>query len=112
MSKFQYRESEYFNDKEDFLIYTNLGKVYVGKCHWYNGAWYFNSSLRYKMTSVLAVSFSEFYGAEIQYKGTELKGKVVKCMEPDQIGVIWESGQNIRKYGLPNFWNNNYNLEL
>ena len=34
----KYRDNDYFNNTDYFLIKTNFDRYYVTKCHWYNGA--------------------------------------------------------------------------
>ena len=108
--KLQYRENDYFNSSDYYVVKTNLG-YYVSQCHFYNGAWYSNLGLKVKMSSVLSISFAEIYGAEIKYKGTTLKGKLTKAMD-NTLGIVWNQGENYAKYGMPYFWNNIENLEL
>jgi hypothetical protein len=48
----QYQDNNYFNNTDYFLIYDNLNNFYTTKVHLYNGNWYANSKLSYKMTSV------------------------------------------------------------
>lgn len=110
--KLEYRESDYFNELDLYLIKTNFDRYYITECHWYNGSWYSDVSLKYKMTSVLAVSCAEIKNKEVTYKNTTLRGKMTKFIEPDGIGVNWYQGEDYRKYGLPNYWNKFENLEL
>ena len=106
----QYRQTDYFNSSDYYIIKTNLG-WYVSQCHYYNGSWFSNLGLQVKMTSILSISFCEIYAAEIKYKNTTLKGKVVKDLD-NSLGIIWNQGGEYRKYGMPNYWNNLENLEL
>jgi len=109
----KYRENDYFNKTDYFLIKTNYNKYYVTKCHWYNGAWYSDVSLKYKMSSVLSVSCAELVGKPVVFRGTSLKGKISSnFLSPDSIGVDWNQGENYRRYSLPNYWNIIENLEL
>lgn len=99
----QYRESDYFNSEDYYLVLTNLDSYYITKCHWYNGSWFSDESLKYKMTSVLTVSCAEIKDNEVIFKKTTLKGTVKKFINPNGIGVIWHQGEDYRKYGLPNY---------
>lgn len=108
----KYNDTEYFNSEDYFLIKTNYNRFYVTKVHWYNGAWFSNESLKYKMTTVLSVSYDEIKDKVVQYKGTTLKGKIVKLMNPNNVGVIWNQGGNFREFGSPCFWNEFENLEF
>jgi hypothetical protein len=71
-----YRESEYFNEKDDFLVLTNLKRFYVTQVHFYNGAWYTNEGCQYKATSIKTVNCKELYQVEVTYAGTDLRGKL------------------------------------
>lgn len=108
----KYRETDYFNSEDYYLVLTNLDRYYITKCHWYNGSWYSDEGLKYKMTSVLTVSCAELKDKEVKYKNTTLKGKITKFINPDGVGVNWYQGEDYRKYGLPNFWSKMKNLEL
>ncbi len=53
----QLRENEYFNDKDYFLLYDkSLNKFISSQVHFFNGNWYSNLGLKYKMTSVKSVN--------------------------------------------------------
>lgn len=108
----QHRESDYFNSEDYYLLLTNFNRYYITKCHWYNGSWFSDESLKYKMTSVLTISCAELKDLEVKYKNTTLKGKMTKFINPDGVGVNWYQGEDYRKYGLPNFFNRFENLEL
>lgn len=53
--KLKFRETDYFNDKDDFLFKDNYGKWIVSKVHWYNGSWFTNGGLKYKATTVKCI---------------------------------------------------------
>jgi len=108
MKIFNYHNSEYFNETDYFLIKTNLGGYFVTQCHWYNGSWFSNDSLKYKMTSVLTVSCGQIKNKEVRYINTDVKGTISKFVQPDGIGVVWKQGSK----PLPHFWNKFENLEL
>lgn len=111
----EYQESDYFNDKDHFVIFVpSLNKLYVTKCHWFNGSWYSNVALKFKMTSVLAISAGRITGREVTIKNTELRGITSKMMEPNSVGIVWNQGQHkeFKKYGFPYYWNDINNLEL
>lgn len=55
----KYRENDYFNNFDDYLIHTNLNSNTVSKLHFYNGNWYSNKNLQYKMTSVICINITE-----------------------------------------------------
>lgn len=55
----EFREQSYFNADDNFYIKTNMGKYYVTKCHWYNGAWFCDEGLKMKMTSVASINCKE-----------------------------------------------------
>jgi hypothetical protein len=111
----KYQESDYFNDKDYFIIFVpSLNKFYVTKCHWYNGSWYSDVALKFKMTSVLSLSAQNIIGRELNLKNTELKGVIGKVMSPNNVGIVWNQGQHkeFKKYGFPYYWNNINDLEL
>lgn len=55
-----YRENDYFNNIDDYLIHDETLKLnFVSKLHFYNGNWYSNKSLCYKMTSILCINITE-----------------------------------------------------
>ena len=55
-----YRENDYFNDTDDYLIHDKTLKLnFVSKLHFYNGNWYSNKSLKYKMTSIICINITE-----------------------------------------------------
>lgn len=108
----QYRESEYFNSEDYYLILTTLNRYYVTKCHWYNGSCFSDEGCKYKMTSVLSVSCAELKDKEVRYKDTTLRGKLTKFINPNGIGVNWYQNGAYKKYGLPGYWNKFENLEL
>lgn len=106
-----YRDSNYFNPEDYFIIYTTLEAFYVTKCHWFNGAYYSDEGLKYKMTSVLSVSCAELVGKEIKYKHTTLTGTIGKFLNPESAGIVWKQGDEYKKYGLPSYWPHIKNLE-
>ena len=107
-----YQDSNYFNEKDIYLFYTNLKRFYVSKVHFYNGAWYTDVGCKYKATTVLCINCEEIYGLDVTYIETELRGKITKAMAPDNLGINWYQGQNYKKYGMPYFWNIAENLKL
>ena len=56
----KYQENDYFNNQDDYLIRDeSLDLNFVSKLHFYNGNWYSNKSLKYKMTSVKSININE-----------------------------------------------------
>lgn len=56
----KYRENDYFNNTDDYLIHDLTLKLnFVSKLHFYNGNWYSNKSLNYKMTSIICININE-----------------------------------------------------
>ena len=53
MSKFAYRNNDYFNEHRTYVFETNSG-ILFSKVHWYNGYWYTVNGLQYKAISVKA----------------------------------------------------------
>lgn len=110
----KYRTLDYFNETDYFLLYNDgLLKYNLTKLQLVRGIWYSILGLEYKMISVPCVNSSELNGLDVFYVGTELKGKISNHHRlDDSFGVHWERGTNIRKYGLPTFWNNPINLTV
>ena len=58
----KYQENNYFNNIDDYLIHDkSLNLNFVSKLHFYNGNWYSNIKLKYKMTSVLSINIIELF---------------------------------------------------
>lgn len=59
----KYRENDYFNEIDDYLIHDKTLNINrVSKLHFYNGNWYSNgnkNSLKYKMTSIVCINIKE-----------------------------------------------------
>lgn len=54
------QENNYFNNTDDYLIHDkSLNLNFVSKLHFYNGNWYSNKGLKYKMTSVKCINIKE-----------------------------------------------------
>jgi len=102
----KYRDVDYFNGEDYYLLYNDGLKRYnltrLQKC---NGGWYSLLGLEYKMTSVPCINHNELIGMEVTYQDLPLSGKIATNAIGDNLGVIWESGANIKKYGLPYYWN-------
>ena len=109
-----YRHISYFNLEDYFITYNDgLKKYNVTKLQFYNGSYFSILGLEYKMTSIPCINLKEVKGATVKYKGTELLGAIAKHNQiGDYIGVIWESGPQVKKFGLPYYWNNVKNLEI
>lgn len=105
----QYRDNNYFNEKDLFIFYSGY-KLWITKIHLYNGNWYSDVACKYKMTSVRSINSIELYHTNVEFKG--VKGVISKFLDTpnNDIGVMWESGETIRKYGLPPYWNDINNL--
>ena len=55
----KYRENDYFNNQDDYLVHDHaLHLSFVSKLHFYNGNWYSNDKLKYKMTSVKCININ------------------------------------------------------
>lgn len=104
----QYRENNYFNEEDLFIFYSGY-KLWISKVHLYNGNFYSDVGCKYKMTSVKSINCKEIYHSTVSFCG--VKGIVSKFLSND-IGVMWESGEAIRKHGLPLFWNDVNNLKF
>lgn len=56
----KYQENNYFNEIDDYLIRDpSINLNFVSKLHFYNGNWYSNNGLKYKMTSVKCININE-----------------------------------------------------
>lgn len=107
----EYRTNDYFNEKDDYLVYSSLNEFFVTQVHLYNGSWYTNAKSHYKLTSVKSINCNELLRKEVSFIETEVVGIVNKRLNVD-LGVSWKQGKAIRKYGLPPFWNNPENLTI
>ena len=103
--KLEYRDNSYFNSNDLYMFDNGLEKWYISKVHFHNGFWYSDVACNYKMTSVPSVNCKELYHFTISLSG--VKGTICKFLSVpnNDFGISWESGENIRKYGLPHFWN-------
>ncbi len=109
----QYRENDYFNTEDVYLCYDHgLMRFLLTKIEPIGAVWFCKEKLRYKCTSVIMVNTNELIGQEISLKGIEYTGKLVKVLYPDNFGIIWNSGPQIKKHGLQHFWTEWYKLEL
>jgi hypothetical protein len=107
-----YRENLYFNTEDLFILNNNLEHLTITKVHFYNGNWYSDVGCNYKMTSVRSINSREVYHNTVEICG--IKGVVAKFLSSpnNDLGVMWESGEAIRKYGMPNYWQNINNLNV
>lgn len=65
----QYRDNNYFNNTDSYLILTSSEQFTTTKVHFYNGNWYSNNKsnsivkqndrLEYKMTTILCINCNE-----------------------------------------------------
>jgi hypothetical protein len=109
----KYRETDYFNLEDYYLLYNDgLLRYNLTRLQLHNGGWYSLLGLEYKMTSVPCINHNELVGMTVKYKGTPVTGTLARNVIDENFGVMWESGENIRKYGLPYYWNEIKNLEL
>jgi hypothetical protein len=122
----KYRNKEYFNDKDDYLLCDlGINKLMVTQLQYYNKRWYSLEGLEYGMGSVPCVNCNELYGTEVNYRlkvkdkngwtkyiTTEIRGTLWKSIRLS-FGVGWHQGQGKlhKKYGFPYFWNNPKYLE-
>ncbi len=111
-NKLQYRENNYFNLEDLYVFDNNLDKLLISKVHLYNGNWFSDVSCQYKMTSVRCINCKELYGLSVEHCG--VKGTVSKFLGGrfNDLGVQWVSGEQIKKNGIPNFWNEINNLKF
>jgi len=123
----KYRKSDYFNDEDFYLLYNDVFKRYhVTKLQNYNGNWCSLLGLEYKMSSVPCVNYNELHGLRVRYLSREYtKGEGYFYEETpiegnlsthhainDNLGVRWDRGENVRKYGLTPFWQEPKHLKL
>lgn len=58
----KYQENNYFNEIDDYLIHdSSINLNFISKLHFYNGNWYSNKSLKYKMTSIKCINVKELF---------------------------------------------------
>lgn len=108
----KYRENNYFNSEDFFIIKNNLGMLLIDRAVFYNGNWFHGM---YKLTSVECVNLKELVGFEVCLsKSPEHRGELnTKQAIKGNIGVIWKQGLNYNKIGLPNYWQElSYNIKI
>ena len=109
----QYRENEYYNTTDTYLCYDHSIKRYLlTKLENKGGIWYCVEKLKYKASSIKMINFNEIYHKEISLKDIDYKGVITKALEPDNFGIIWNSGNSVKKNGLSNFWTEWWKLEM
>ena len=100
----QYWETDYFNDKDYYLVETNLNKFLITRLEFYRGNWYTLAGMQYKATSVRLIKVTDsLYHAGISAmddKERKGQGTIVKFLEPSDVGVVWKQGSKIN----PQFW--------
>ena len=107
------RDNEYLNNEDVYLCYdAGIKNLFLSKLSFDRGFWWTDESLKYKVSTILVQNTNELYHNEITYKGLPYKGSVTKFLTPKNIGVIWDSGKQIKTYGLAPFWNHLTTLEL
>lgn len=110
----KYRQNDYFNKYDYFLIYDLGLKSYkLTQMFLSGGAYYTIDGLKYKGTSVPSINFNELKGFKIHYKETNLKGFISKAISGN-IGIVWNQGQwyEFKNIGFPNYWNEPKNITL
>jgi hypothetical protein len=109
----QYRGNDYLNDTDVYICYdAGIKNLFLSKLHYHNGSWYTNESLRYKAASILIEKIDKYIHKNIYYKGIPYKGTIIKVLTPKNIGIIWDSGPQIKQHGLASFWTDLSNLEI
>jgi|ERR1035437_1894684 hypothetical protein len=103
-----YHKQDYFNDIDFYVMEGALGEMLVSKLTLSdNGYWYCNVGLQYKMTSIKCINASrEIHGRQVFFKDKAYSGNINLFLEPNNIGVFWYRGDQVRKCGLANFWIN------
>ena len=101
----KYRENSYFDATNCYVLRTSLNRLYITEVEWHNGNWYSRVGLKYKMTSVKSVCFSEIVGLTV-FSGNK-KGKITKFLTPNDLGIFWDRGNP-----LLYFWNNINDLKI
>ncbi len=105
----RYRDNSYFNTEDLFILNNNLEGLIISKVHLYNSNWYSDAGCKYKMTSVTCINSKEILKSSVEYCG--VKGVVSKILNQD-LGIHWESGEVIKKNGLPHYWQNINHLKF
>lgn len=110
--KLAYRDNNYFNTEDLFILNNNLEHLIITKVHLYNGNWYSDVGCNYKMSSIKSINSKEIYHNAVEFCG--VKGFVSKFLSApnNDLGIMWESGKAIRDNGLPNYWQNINNLKI
>lgn len=115
----QYRESDYFNDKDYFVFDNGLKGLLVSKVEFSKGFWWTVESLKFKTLSIPSQNANELYQQRVKLKDLEYYGTLCKFLSPikgeicGSFGVVWDGGSQIKKCGgLANFWTNTRYIEL
>lgn len=110
----QNRDIDYLNNSDTFMCYdAGIKNMFLSKLHFDKGSWWTNESLKYKATTILIQNTSELYNKEITYEEiSTYKGTIIKFLEPKNIGIIWDSGKQIKEFGLGPYWNKLKTLNL
>lgn len=58
-SKAKYRENNYFNEQDTYLVLDLPGTHFVSGVHSYNGYWCFNKGLQQKATTMRCINLKE-----------------------------------------------------
>lgn len=107
------RNADYFNSTDVYLCYDEtLKNLFLSKLELYNGYWHTLESLKYKVTTIDTQNCSELYHTRVKLKGLEYHGTIVKQLTPNNIGVLWDQGKQVKQHGLANFWTELNKLEL
>lgn len=102
--QFKYQSNNYFNSLDYYIIKGHFNDILCTQIHLYNGYWYSNEGLQYKMLSIQCIKFNEIKGKSVYLDN--IKGIINNILQPNNLGIYWLNGEQIRKYGLPHFWNN------
>lgn len=110
--RLSYKDNSYFNTEDLFILDNNLEHLIITKVHLYNGNWYSDVGCKYKMTSVKCINSKEILKTSVEYWG--VKGIVSKFLSApnNDLGISWESGEAIKKNGLPHYWQNINHLKF
>jgi hypothetical protein len=68
--------------------------------------------LKYKVTTIVTQKANGFLNNTIKYKGIDYEGTVTKFLTPNDIGIVWAQGKQIKQYGMANFWTELNKLEI
>lgn len=96
-----------YNTEDYYVVNNGLGRWIITQLEFDRGHWWTVESLQYKITSVEHFKFKDFYRNRIALNNLDYKGTIIKALPPYYLGVIWDSGKQVKDIGLANYWVDN-----